>query len=737
MSVSSSVQASFLTRARLPLTAMLFATAVLAAAPTVLAQGAAGGTADAAGQSSKDLSGVSKSFQDFVHYVLIGKADLAQAAGEAVLSASVSDADLAEVVDGAEMGERLARAVSRSRSMGGVAEISNRIEHRVETGRRALARDPQRIAEAIAMLGKTLREQHLGEERLMAAGEYAVPQLLKVLVDAKDPATELAVTKSLVSVKRLAVAPLGLALNSLDPVSQRKVVGVLAEIGWPSALPFIVDLASRPSTTVEVKAACDAAFTQLGGTTRDVTAQYTALARKYFDRESSLIPYADDAAHNVWSHDDASGFGSLTAEQVATSVYCDVMAMKLARRALAADPANHLALATYVAADLRRENTLGSDFKAGRYSPQFFATASGPSICNEVLGMAIDAHDSALVRDAIAVLAQTAGGNGLVSTGGRTPILEALSYSDRRVRIDAALALASSHPTQSFAGDFRVVPTLAAAVGDTGTSRAAVLGGSNEDRRVVSEQLTQAGFAPVASGSSFEDLENDVVRAEGVDIVVVRGAAADLAASVARVRASGLTAASPVVVIAAAAEEAGVRRAFDSDRTVTVWTEGGSADTFRNAAGAAISTMSGTAMSEAEAADYAAAAAGALRSIAASSSKTFSIADAEPALLRALATKQGGLRLMVADVLSLTGSANAQRALIDAALASNGEEQVALCDFAAHAARSTGTKADDRQLAALRELIGSSEGANADAAGRLYGALNVGSAEAVKLITGK
>ncbi len=720
---------------RFPFTAMLVA-AALAGAPTVLANASAMHVAqDGGAAEGKDLSAVSKNFQDFIHYVLIGKADLAQAAGEAVLSASVSDADLAEVVDNAELGDRVARAVSRSRAMGGVSDLATQIEHRVEAGRRALSRDPQRIADAIAMLSKSLREQHLGAERLVAAGEHAVPQLLKVLVEAKDPATELAATQNLIAIKRLAVMPLGLALNSLDPASQRKVVGVLAEIGWPTALPFIVDLAARPSTTIEVKAACDAAFTHLGGSTRDVTAQYTALARKFFDRETSLMPYADDAVNNIWNHDDASGFGSLVAEQVATTVYCDVMAMALARRALAADAGNTGALAVYVASDLRRENTLGSDATHGRYSPQFFATASGASICSEVLGMALDARDTALVRDAIAVLSQTAGHGQLVLTGGRTPILEALAYSDRRVRIDAALVLAGSGAKQSFAGDFRVVPILANAVTDNGTTRAAILGGNAEDRRAIGEQLGEAGFSAVASGGRFEDLENDVVKAEGVDLVIVRGSGDDLAAAVARVRASGLTAASPVVAIAAALEEAAVRRTFDGDRSVIVWTEGSPKATFQSAAVTAMTMMSGSAIDESEAVEYAAAAASALRGIAFSGSKVLPIADAEPALLRALSTKQGGIRLMVAEVLALSGSDQAQRALIDAALASSGEEQVALCDFAAHAVRAAGSKADARQLSALRELIGNSEGASADAAGRLYGSLDAGSAEAVKLIT--
>jgi hypothetical protein len=139
---------------------MLVATAVLAAAPTLLAASSArvgnqdGGTPEA---QAKDLSGVAKSVQDFIHYVLIGKADLAQAAGEAVLGASISDADLAEAVDGGDSAERLSRAISRSRAMGGVSDLATRIENRVESGRRDLARDPQRIAQR-AQREKPLRQ---------------------------------------------------------------------------------------------------------------------------------------------------------------------------------------------------------------------------------------------------------------------------------------------------------------------------------------------------------------------------------------------------------------------------------------------------------------------------------------------------------------------------------------------------------------------------------------------------
>ena len=93
--------ASFRSCARLPLSAVLVATALLASAPTTFAQDDAASAAPA----SKDLTAVKKSLEDFVHYVLIGKADLAQAAGEAALSADVTDAELATAVDEGGVGE--------------------------------------------------------------------------------------------------------------------------------------------------------------------------------------------------------------------------------------------------------------------------------------------------------------------------------------------------------------------------------------------------------------------------------------------------------------------------------------------------------------------------------------------------------------------------------------------------------------------------------------------------------
>ena len=79
------------------------------------------------------------------------------------------------------------------------------------------------------------------------------------------------------------------------------------------------------------------------------------------------------------------------------------------------------------------------------------------------------------MRDAIAALSKTTGGSNLFArTTGRQPLLEALSYPDRRVQYEAALTLGNAMPQQRFAGDQAVVPTLASAVRQGGKAMAVV-----------------------------------------------------------------------------------------------------------------------------------------------------------------------------------------------------------------------------------------------------------------------
>ncbi|MCH2162425.1 MAG: hypothetical protein MK085_11200, partial [Phycisphaerales bacterium] len=373
-----------------------------------------------------------------------------------------------------------------------------------------------------------------------------------------------------------------------------------------------------------------------------------------------------------------------------------------------------------------------------RYSPQFFATATGATTARSVLAMAIDANDTALVRDAVAALGQTTGRGSMFRGGNREPLLECLRYPDRRVQYDAALVLGSALPRAGFPGDTQVVPLLASAVRSGGNTYAAVISSSEENRNQLGSMLRDDGFTLLNGGSTFYEFQPEVERASGVDLIVVDASPANARETVSQIRNFARTSATPVIVVSNGLDKIALQREFASDRATKIWLSKAGADGLKAATENLMQRASGGRLSQADALGYTRDALGTLHAIAIDQGSVYKIVDAEPALLEALGTISGAMRIMVADVLSLVPTQKTQRALIDAALSAQGKDQVALLDKAAQSARRFGNYAEDRQVQALGSLISDSSGAGnsqvADAAGRLYGSLNLPADDAVKLI---
>ncbi|MFO0828620.1 MAG: HEAT repeat domain-containing protein [Phycisphaerales bacterium] len=730
-------------RARAVLAAVtLLATATGLTANALAQDGAtsapSGGSNGAAAAVAPQGASKLQQLKQFLHLISIAKPDVAASQGQALLDAGLTASELATLVDENDLAEKFDKVASRGRGMAGVDELVQRYEQMLREGRLELARQPARIEESIRQLSGTLRQQMFARERLAAAGEYAVPKLLAVVTSGKDPTLEIAATQVLVSMKRLAVMPLAASLMNLDPISQRKVADMLGEIGYPAAAPFLVELATDAKTPGDVRDAAMRAFHRIGAEAADPSAQFTALARRFFLGDEALVAYPDEPVNNVWTYDSIQG---LQLTPVPTQIYREVMAMLLARKALSFDPANRPALAIYVASDLRRENRMAKDmvdpiFGSSAYSPSFFAMATGPSIDQSVIGLAVDRKDTALVRDAIAAIAQTAGRNSLVAGEGRQPLLECLRYPERRVQYEAALAIGGSLPDRTFPGDFSVVPILASAVRDAGMVSGAVVAASEEDRRQLSGRLSTLGFTTMTGAPTFPEFEPQLVSAGGLDMLVVAGSADSIKAAVDAARIAGMSAAVPVVAVVAEGEVARATQAFALDSGVVVWPANGTDDTFKGAVTLAFDRQSGGRIAEDEAMDYTVRSLEALKNIAISNSPVFSIRDAEKPLMDAMDSRQGALRLLVADVVALIPGPGPQRKLIDAALNSADEaEKIELLTRAAASARHFGNQAEPRQIDALRDLIAKSSGPLADAAGRLYGALDLSTAETIKLIT--
>ena len=690
--------------------------------------------ASATGDLASKLTGV----KQFLHYINIAKPDAAASQAQALLDGGLTASELATIVDENELATRFDEVMVRGRGMEGVSDLAIRFEQMLRDGRLELARQPARIEDAISKLTGTLRQQMFAKERLGAAGEYAMPQLLKVVTSGKDAGLELAATGVIESMRRYAVMPLCAALPKLDPVNQRKVCDMLGQIGYPAALPYLLELASAQGTAADARAAAERAAKRIGASSMDAGMQFTELSRRFFEGDESLVSYPTEATNNVWSYDT---FGGLMPTPVPTEIYTEVMAMLTAKRALTLNAGNSTALALHIASDLRRENRLPDGatdpiFGASNYSPAFFAMAAGPSIDSAVLGLAIDRRDTELVRDAISAMSQTAGAKSLIGSGPRQPLLECLRYPEKRVQYDAALAIGNALPEQTFAGDFSVVSILASSVRDAGTVVGGVVSATEEDRRQFSGKLAGMGFTMLSGAGSFGDFEPEVNGSIGLDLLVVAGNLQAVKEGVAAARIAPATAAAPILVIVSESDSSAATTAFDRDRGVIVWPANGSDESFSRAVDTVFERQAGGRIGEEEALEYTVRSLETLRSIAISRSGVFTLKDAEAPLLEALAKRDGGLRLLVADVVALLPGAQSQRTLIDAALSASDEgEKIELLGRAAMSARNFGNQAEARQVEALRTLVGASSGELAEAAGRLYGALNLSAEETVKLIT--
>ncbi len=685
--------------------------------------------------------------EEFVHYISVAKPDLAIGYGQELLSADISAAALAELVDeGAIDLERMDRAFERGLRVAGLEDVVEGVASRIEQGRLELARERDRIVQAIDMLGGTLRQKRIGERRLEAAGEYAVPYLLEVLVGPAPELTKQAVRDVIVSIGVQAITPLTVALPHVDPVQQRAIIEMLEELAgrggrgnaYRHAAPALAAVASDASTTEAIRTLARTSFERMYGAMDGLDQLHVELADMYMSDLGSLVAFPFDATQNVWNWE----AGGLISRPVPTIIFNEVMAMRQAARATTVNAANEQAIGLYVAANLRRENEMpagGIDpiFGDNPYTPEFYATVFGPGIARRVLAYGLDTNDTPLIRDAIAALAKTTGGSNLFAAGGRRPLVEALSYPDRRARLDAALTLARATPRDSFAGSGDVVPLLASAVRTGGALYAVVISDDEENGLVEAGRLEALGFTVVAQGPTAAEVLPAAGDVASLDLVVIRTGSGDAAVQAnADLRSSRVSRVAPAMLLVPAVDVPRLQLEYRADARTAVARPLDDA-AFEASIEDLLQRAAGGRLSGGEAERYAIESLSALRDVAISGSPAFSVNDAEASLVVALAERSGGTRMLVADILALMASNTAQQALFDAALSeSDAYDQVELLARVADSVKRFGNRSAERHVAALVRLVAGSEDEVAEAAARVHGALNREPAAAVGFIAG-
>ncbi len=700
--------------------------------------------ADAQGAGG-DVTEASDHWKDFVHYARIARPELAVAHGKALLQVGLSDAQVLQVVEASRYANNYQRDLFRMKQMDGeIADVAADVDELIEKAKIAVIRNPTRIRSELERLAKGLRPNKLATARLAEAGQYAAPEMVRVILGATEGDKDLRpyVIQAMVRVGRPLVVPLSEALSALTAEGQQDIARVLARIGYPSAMPYLKALLETgeldPQTAKAVQTAFDT-IAQRKRVSADLAAAqlFYRLAEDYYQARESLI-LEPEAAYNVmWA---VNARGDLDYLRIPTPIFHDVMAMRTARRALQLDATLSPALSLWLAANFRRENNLPDGANDPSYGEQmrsgaFYAMLAGPSHIKPVLARAIGDRDPEVALDAIDALAGTAGVGSLVS--GADAVLAAMNYPDRRVRFETAIAIAKADAAEPFSGSGRVIPVLAEAVRQSEKARALVVAEGQQTLNELTASVRKAGRYDVLPAGDLEQVNEALVNQATADLIVIRADQAFINAFRVQRQTGYKLQATPMVVIAQPGSQATVNAMFRDDASVIVTDSTASDEQIANAIEQVIAIMAGDKIDARASEQYAVRALRVMRDLAINASPVFDVSLAQAPLIEALGDDRDAVVDGAAQVLALLESPQAQRAIAGAALDDNAGTtlRVKLLGHLADSFKRLGPHLDEAQVRDLQALVGEARGRLADAAAQAFGAATMPTAMSTDLIT--
>ncbi|HEX2839071.1 MAG TPA: hypothetical protein VHN77_13195 [Phycisphaerales bacterium] len=719
------------------------------AAPAVAQQDGAAQQGDSLKVTNEQL------LDDFSHYVLTANYEMAYSVGEQLRARNLTNIQMMELIDANDLKrfEGSVQRAMRANDGGKLQATAGKLLKSYETGKLELARNPDVIAANIrALKDGQARAKLLARQGLVRAGEYAVPQLLETLVQGNDPQHSMEAQSVLIDMGRQAIMPLAAALPNVPDAQKEKIARVMGLIPYKQSMPFLADQLAATNNP-SVRAECQRAIERLGGAQGDAAGLYRSLAEAYYNEKSEVTSFPGETHQLLWNYTPNVG---LFASAIQTPVFHEAVAMSLLERSMSLEQSaggvNPDTLALWVASNYSREfdtpqgyvnpaypvEGAAGEGQQPRRSADYFGVASGPNVAQRVLARAITDRDTPLARRSLAAVEKTAGGRSVLDGGtGRAPLASALTYPNRRVQADAALAISAAQPMTPFAGSERVVPTLAGTVRGVTDMYAAVVTSDNERYQTMRGVLEKSGFKVLPQGTQLADLEGAIAEAPAVDLIVGAGLNADKGGQLIMDTRAGIkTAATPILLAASQDVYIDQSYRYASDATIAVRPIGAGDSAMQETIKNLIQEASGGPITSDEAGAYAARSLAALRDLAVSNNPVLRVSDAASSLITALGETSGATRMDVADVLARIPQDRCQRAIMDAALAAEGTDQVALLGTVADSAKRFGSFLEERHVTRLVEIARTAPETEATAAASLMGALNLPNSQILPLIPG-
>ena len=406
-------------------------------------------------------------YNDMLHYLKIGRFDLAKGYAQAVLDSNSAPVDLFALAEGNPQGYALIIKARESATDAELSGLCGKVGDIIEQGRFIRRSDPKVIVDEITRLSGTSRGQLNAIKRLQNAGEYAIMYMLDALGDDARKAEWPNISSALGQMSKEAIRPLAAALQTNNVGVKSEIIKALGKIGYPQSLPYLKYVAEKDSSA-ELRALAEASIKKIEPAALKVPAAQLCykLGEDYYYHTESLAPSADANFANMWFWD--ANNARLDSERVDKRYFNELMSMRCCEWSLKADDKFGQAIGLWIAAFFKAESydiDMPAYFGAGHADAMTYATTAGPEYLHQALARAMKDKDAQVALGVVEALSTTAGESSLFyRVGTSQPLAEALSFDSKAVKFSAAIAIAAAGPKQAFPQSKLVVANLAEAL---------------------------------------------------------------------------------------------------------------------------------------------------------------------------------------------------------------------------------------------------------------------------------
>jgi hypothetical protein len=467
-----------------------------------------------------------QNWNDFLHYITIGRFDLAKGYAQAILESNPDPLELLTLSEENPRGYALLLKVTETASDTELVELSKKVLDVIEQGRFTRRTDPKIIGEEIRRLSSTARGKLAAVERLQNAGEYAIPFMLDAMMDKSRKEEFPNIVWALPQIGRDAIRPLTAALQTEDVGLKAEIIKALGKIQYPQSLPYLKYIIEKDDST-ELRNLAGQSIKQIDPAALKAPAAqlFYNLGEDYYNRAPSLAPMEDANFANIWFWD--SQGRHLVREKVDRSYFNELMAMRACEWTLKADAGFGQAIGLWLAAYCKAESTglnMPSYFGPGHADAMTYATTAGPEYLHQALALALKDKNAHVALCMVEALATTAGEKSLFYRIGPTqPLVQALSFDDKAVRYSAAIAIAAAGPKENFAESKLVVKNLIEAIEQKNEGQETIDANSYALRSAEVMLKLVRTRNPVIDLSTAQEALIDATKGNRVEIQVLAG----------------------------------------------------------------------------------------------------------------------------------------------------------------------------------------------------------------------